>query len=111
MVMRPTTLTITAAGTSQAVPFDYYVYGMAVGMTKTGNVKYTLQHTFTDPGTINLNTAGAGVWFNHDDSLAVNASANCNTNYAFVPRAARVVVASGSTGFEILTTFIPLTGM
>ena len=112
MVMRPTTLVITAAGTSQAVPLDNYVYGMAVAATNvTGSSKFTLQHTFTDPGIVNLNSAGAGIWFNHDDTTFVNASANVNSNYAFVPRASRVIVASGSTGFELDVTFVPTVGV
>lgn len=110
-MMRPKTITLTAAGTSQAVPLDYNTYGYAIGITvatSAAGTVYTLQHTFTDPGTTNLNAAGAGVWFNHDDSVAVAASASCNTNYAYSPRASRIVLttlASGATG--ITWTIVP----
>lgn len=111
MVMRPTTLTITSTGTSQAVPLDYYTYGMGVGVAVKGSAActYTLQHTFTDPGSVNLNSAGAGVWINHDDSALVSASTTQNSNYAFTPRAARLVVAGSAPNIDL--TFIPITGM
>lgn len=111
-MMRPKTVTLTAAGTSQAVPLDYYTNGYAIGITKTNAVKYTLQHSFTDPGSTNLNAAGGGVWINHDDTVAVNASAaTVNTNYAYPPRAARIVVASAQTGASIVWTIVPLGAM
>lgn len=110
-MIRPKQIVLTAAGTSQAVPLDYCTYGYAIGITKTNAVKYTLQHTFTDPWSVNLNSAGAGVWFDHDDVVAVNASANCNTNFSFTPSATRLVVASAAVSAaqtsSIVWTLIP----
>ncbi len=90
-------ITLTAAGTSQAVPLCYYSNGYSIGIVAptSANFKYTLQHTFSDPSAGNLNSNGVGVWQNHNDSIAVNCSAhNISTNYAFVPTATRIVVAS-----------------
>ncbi len=111
MVMRPTTLTITSTGTSQAVPFDYYSFGIAVAVEVLGSAActYTLQHTFTDPGITNLNAAGGGVWINHDDSVMVSASTTQNSNYSFPPRAARLVVAGSAPNINL--TFVPMSGM
>lgn len=106
----PKQITLTAAGTSQAVPLDVYNYGYAIGITVATSVagtSYTLQHTFTNPGSVNLNAAGKGVWMNHEDSVAVNASGNCATNYAFSPRATRIVVSALASGAVLTWTLLP----
>lgn len=110
MTTSPKTITITAAGTSQAVPLDVYNYGYGIGITvatSASGTSYTLQHTFTNPGSTNLNLAGAGVWMNHDDSVAVNASANISTNYSFSPRATRIVVSALASGATMTWTLVP----
>jgi hypothetical protein len=108
-MMRPKSITITAAGTSQAVPLDRYTNGYAVAVVKNYDpyIQFTLQHTFTDPGSTNLNSAGAGIWFNHDESAMVNATGNVNSNYAYPPRASRVVVASAAASASITVTYVP----
>lgn len=106
-MMRPKQIVLTAAGTSQAVPIDYWANGYAIGITASaGGARYTLQHTFASPWSNNLNTNGSGPWLNCDDSLVVNASGNRNTNYAFTPQALRLLVLSARTGTDLVWTII-----
>lgn len=105
--MRPTTLTITATGTSQAVPLDRYAYGYAVAVQVSSSaVSFTVQHTFDDPGLSNLNLAGQGTWYNHDDPVMVNASSNVASNYGFAPRAVRVVATGSAPRMSL--TIVPI---
>ena len=53
-------------------------------------VTYTVEQTLDDPA-----DAGA-VWFSHPDATLVGATTSLQGNYAYVPRAARVTVSSGS---------------
>lgn len=64
-----------------------------------------VQHTFSDPWSINLNVVSAGVWINNSTLTSATAQNNINgatdTNYAFPPRAIRLRVralSSAGTG-------------
>lgn len=108
--MRPKVFTITASTGgntySPAYVIDTYpdptnigigvdvVYGLVSAV-------FTVQHTFDDPGTINLNASPAGqspstgIW--HNNSVIVNSSANIDTNYAFPPRAIRLLLSAAAS--------------
>jgi len=96
-MMRPKTLTLTANGTSQAVPLDYYANGVAIGVvvSGTGTATYTVQHTFADIGNINVNNTNV-TWLNNDDSALVNGTSTQDGNYEFIPRASRIVLSNVS---------------
>lgn len=107
--MRPKVFTVTASANgntySPAYPIDTYndPTNIAVGVDIVyGFVSavFTVQHTFDDPFTLNLNspqsnaltTTSGAVW--HNNSIIVNSSANIDTNYAFPPRAIRLLLSA-----------------
>jgi hypothetical protein len=100
-MMRPIHFVITASGNSQPIPLDRYVngYGIAVTRTSAMKVNYTVQYSFDDPF-INYSTSYAvsANWFNMDDPVMVNQSANRASNFAFPPAAVRVVTTTFSAG-------------
>lgn len=94
--MKPITVTQTGAGNSAAIPLDYYGRPeIALQVVVSGTVNYTVQQTLDDP-------AASPTWFDHPDPALVAASANAQGNYAYLPRALRIVVNSG-TGSAALT--------
>lgn len=103
--MRPMTVSQTGAGNSLPIPFD--VYGrpeVALQVNVTGTVNYTVQQTLDDP-------AGASpTWFSHPDAALVGATASAQGNYAYVPRAARVVVNSGTGTAQLVALQAGLAG-
>jgi len=100
-MMRPVHLVITASGNSQVVPLDRYVNGYAIAVTRTSAMKvnYTVQYSLDDPFA-NYSTSYnvSGNWFNMDDPVMVNQSANRASNFAFPPAAVRVVSTVFSAG-------------
>lgn len=108
-MMRPKTITSTVSGASVAVPLDRYVNGYALGVKITptnATATYTVQHTFDDPGQINLNTGGT--WYNHDDPALVSATSNMDSNYAFVPTATRLFLHELSASPTVTYTIVPM---
>lgn len=104
-MMRPKYLQVTASGRSNPVPLDRYVngYAIAVVLTSGMQVNYTVQYSMDDPEgnngvryTNSYNVSGA--WFNMDDPVMVNQSANRASNFAFPPRAVRVLSTKFSAG-------------
>lgn len=107
MRMKAFTVTASAGGNtySPAYPIDIISnptdIGVAVdvvyGQTSAG---FTVQHTFDDPFTINLNnpqstavtTTSGAVWQNN--TTIVNSSANITSNYIAPPRALRLLVSA-----------------
>lgn len=55
-----------------------------------GSAIYSVQHTFDDPFTINLNNRALGTWL--DNETLVSANTSNDTNYAFPPTAIRLKV-------------------
>lgn len=108
--MRPKTFTIVASagGTtySPAYPIDVcnnptdiavgvdIIYGVA-------SVIYDVQHTFSDPFSINLNanptanTVTTGIW--HNNATLASALVNGDTNYIAPPRAIRVALRAATS--------------
>lgn len=104
-MMRPVYFNVTASGKSQPIPLDRYVNGYAVGVTITSAMKvnYTVQYCMDDPEGNNgvkytTSYAVSGNWFNMDDPVMVNQSANRTSNFAFPPRAVRILSTTFSAG-------------
>jgi len=55
-----------------------------------GSAIYSVQHTFDDPFSINLNNRALGTWLDNDSLVSANVSND--TNYAFPPTAIRLKV-------------------
>lgn len=102
------TVVASAGGTtySPAYPIDTYENPCNIGigvmlLYGTGSAIYDVQHTFSDPWTINLNanptenTAATGVWANN--SVLSSATATGDTNYAFPPRAIRFALRAAAS--------------
>lgn len=95
----------TAGGVtySPAYPIDTYnnPTNIGIGVVVSGSVIYDVQHTFSDPWNINLNSSPtAGTWINND--VLASATATDDTNYAFPPRAIRLALRAG-TGQATIT--------
>ncbi len=110
MRMKVFTVTASAGGNtySPAYPIDTYPdptnIGLAVDIVYgLVSAVFTVQHTFDDPYTINLNspqstavnTLAGAVWHNH--ATIVNASANIDSNYAAPPRAIRLLLSAAAS--------------
>lgn len=93
--MRPVTKTVTGVNASAPIPLDNYIspFNVGFGVTVTGSVTYTVQHTFDDIWAKGYNPA-TGTWFNHPD--VASQTANADGNYAFPVTAIRLNVSSGS---------------
>lgn len=99
--MRPVTYTITGVGTSGVYAPDHYVspFNLALGVTVTGTVNYTVQYTFDDVFA-NTYVPASGNWVDHPSLTAQ--TANKDSNIAYPVRGVRLVVNSG-TGTVRLT--------
>jgi len=100
-MMRPVHLVVTASGQSIPVPLDRYVNGYAIGVTLTSGmqVNYTVQYSLNDPfARYKTSYNVSGNWFNMDDVVMVNQSANRVSNFAFPPAAVRVLTTKFSAG-------------
>lgn len=100
--MRPITVSVTGAGVSNPLPQDHYIspFNIGFGVTVSGTVTYSVQHTFDDVFAAGYNPA-TGTWFNHPDATGL--TANVDGNYAFPVTAIRLSVGAG-TGTATLTT-------
>lgn len=68
----------------------------ALQVTVSGTVNYTVQQSLDDPNSISGGYA-AMTWVNHPDAAAlVGATATAQGNYAYLPRAVRVTLNSGT---------------
>jgi len=96
--MRPQVITQTGTGSTAWIPLDYKQspFNIGFGVTVTGTVNYTVEHTFDDV----YDSTVTPVAFSH--STAASQSTNQDGNYAFPIRAVRVTVNSG-TGTAKLT--------
>lgn len=113
-MQRPKYLVITTNTTTQAVPLDQDTngYGISVTFSKsTMTAVYTVQYSMLDPYFNNdrvpysTSYKVSGNWQNSDDPLVVNASTSRSSNFAFPPRAVRLItsnVSGGSLTFSIV---------
>lgn len=94
-------VTVYANPTDIAIACDI-VYG-------TTSAQFTVQHTFDDPGLINLNnpqstalTVSSGAVWNNNATI-VNSSANITTNYIAPPTAIRLAVQAAASAAVRMT--------
>ena len=86
--MKVQTVSKTGVGSSTAVPMNTNVtpFNVGFGVTVSGNVDYTVQHTFDDPG------VGFTTWFSHS---SVSGNTDDDGNYAFPVTGVKLLVNSG----------------
>lgn len=105
--MRPFVVTADASAGGNTFTPVYVVdhwstpCNIAVGVRVNGSAVYTVQHTFDDPYTVNLNVPTNGTWYNNAD-LAADTT-NGDSNYAFPPTAIRMFIASAASAQAIMT--------
>lgn len=87
--MKVQTVSKTGTGSSSALVMNTNIspFNVGFGVTVTGTVDYTVQHTFDDPA------VGFSTWFPHP-SVAGEA-ADADGNYAFPVTGIRITVNSG----------------
>lgn len=88
--MRQQVVSQTGIGSSAIIPMnlDSTPFNVGFGVVVTGDVTYTVQHTFDNPWTTN-----SPVWFDHPTVASEVASAD--GNYAFPVAAIKVAVTAG----------------
>lgn len=114
-MQRPKYLLVTTNTTTQAVPLDQWTngYGLSVTLSKTTmSCNYTIQYSMLNPYRDEITGLPyttsykvSGNWQNIDDPLLVNASTSRSSNFAYPPRACRLVtsnVSGGSLTFSIV---------
>lgn len=98
------TVTASAGGPtySPVYPIDTWnnPCNIGLGVEVTGSALYTVQHTFANPWSQNLNTVSA-VWYSH--ATLVSGTSNADGNYAFPPRAIRLLLSSAAAATATLT--------
>jgi hypothetical protein len=80
----------TGVGSSDALVMNtnQTPFNVGFGVTVTGTVTYSVQHTFDDPAT------GFSTWFSHPTVAAE--TANADGNYAFPVTGVKVLVTAGT---------------
>ena len=96
------TLSDASGGAKNTNPIPLDIHGrpdVSLQVAVTGTANWTVQQTLDDPFTT---AAGSIVWFNHPDANMVAQTVNRQGNYAYIPAAFRLQLASG-TGSAKLT--------
>jgi hypothetical protein len=92
------------ASTSWVRLDEYAQAQVAIQCNVTGTVNYTVQSTLDDPNSpTSPVTPSAVTWVSTSDTSAVGATATVQTNFAYLPIYARVLLNSGSG--SVTTTF------
>ena len=88
--MRAQTVSKTDTGSSSALVMNTNIspFNVGFGVTVSGNVTYSVQHTFDDPG------VGFTTWFSHP-TIASKTDAQ-DGNYAFPVTGIKLLVSSGN---------------
>jgi len=88
--MRAQSVSKTGTGSSSALVMNTNIspFNVGFGVTVSGNVTYSVQHTFDDPG------VGFTTWFSHP-TIASKTDAQ-DGNYAFPVTGIKLLVASGN---------------
>lgn len=98
--MRPVSVTLsnnTSGSTVYSSPVPMNIHGrpeVSLQVSVTGTATYTVQQTVSPI----FDTSVTAVWFDHPDSNLVAATASKEGNYAYIPTAIRLALATGSTG-------------
>jgi hypothetical protein len=102
------TVGTSGVGGSPWVRFDEWASAqVAIQCDTSGTVSYTIQQTLDDPNSpTNPVAPNLVTWVNSSDTNAVNATGPIQSNYAFAPTFARVLLNSG-TG-SVTATFVQL---
>lgn len=87
--MKVQTVSKTGTGSSSALVMNTNIspFNVGFGVSVTGTVNYTIQHTFDDPA------VGFTTWFDHPS--VASESTNQDGNYAFPVTGVKVLVNSG----------------
>jgi hypothetical protein len=86
---------------------DYAMSQIAIQCTVTGTVNYTVQSSLDDSNDPSNSVLPQNVtWVNTNDTNAVSQTATIQTNFAYPPRYARVLLNSGS-GSVVMTVLQP----
>lgn len=72
---------------------------IGIGLTGTNSAVYTVQHTFDDPFSADLNTIAT--WYN--STAASNLTGNQYVNYQFPPTGIRLALASAASAQATMT--------
>ncbi len=88
--MRAQSVSKTGIGSSSALVMNTNIspFNVGFGVTVSGNVTYSVQHTFDDPG------VGFTTWFSHP-TIASKTDAQ-DGNYAFPVTGIKLLVTSGN---------------
>ena len=96
------TLSDASGGAKNSDPIPIDIHGrpeISLQVDVTGTANWTVQQTLDNPFTT---AAGSITWFNHPDANMVAQTVDRQGNYAYVPAAVRLQLASG-TGSAKLT--------
>lgn len=87
--MKVQTVSQTDVGSSSALVMNTNIspFNVGFGVTVTGTVTYTVQHTFDDPA------IGFSTWFSHPSVAAE--TTNQDGNYAFPVTGVKLLVSAG----------------
>ena len=107
MPRQTTTIGNNTSGLTQySNPIIFDLYGrpqVSLQLNVTGTVTVTVQQTLDNV----LDPTVTPTWFPHTDANLVKSTAAKQSNYAFVPAAARLALATGSTGQATLIAIQP----
>lgn len=103
--MRPVrTLPLSEAGVTPPIPLDInqapFSVGVAVALTNTPNLTYTVQHTFDDVFAENFNPATA-TWF--PNASLTDKTSSSDGNYSYPVRAIRLNITLYTAGTATMT--------
>lgn len=103
--MRPTTVTVTASGTSAVVVLDYLPTPFNVGLAVvvSGSPTYTVQHSYDDPFAYGSNYSTSATWFPYSGATLSGATANGEGSYTTPRRACRLVTSGAANTAATLT--------
>lgn len=117
-MMRPVHYQINSgvSGRGQPIPLDRYVNGYALAVTlnpSNMSINYTIKYSMHDPNYKNPNLRTpwkvsyktSATWFNSDDPVMVNQSANRTSNFSFPPMGTLVsctIVSGGTATYHII---------
>lgn len=88
--MKVQSVSKSGTGSSSALVMNTNIspFNVGFGVTVSGNVTYSVQHTFDDPG------VGFTTWFSHP--TIASKTDNQDGNYAFPVTGIKVLVSSGN---------------
>jgi hypothetical protein len=101
------TIGTNAIASSWPVFLDHHALApTSLQVVVTGTVNYTVQQTLDNPRTVGFASLN---WFASSDSAVVAATASAQSNYAYLPFAARILLNSGtgSATFTVLQAAAP----